>query len=73
MAVEDFRRSTGRTRAAAPVEVRHRGPPEQRLTSRSQKAQEFYERSNADLILDVPRRRRARDRRRGGRLSRSCT
>src|SRR5207253_10259406 len=53
MAVEDFKAKYGENALGGPVEVitaDHQNKPD----LASSKAQEFYERSNADVILDVP-------------------
>src|SRR5881397_3707168 len=53
MAVEDFKAKYGENALGGPVEVitaDHQNKPD----VASSKAQEFYERNNADIILDVP-------------------
>src|SRR3989442_2392789 len=53
MAVEDFKAKYGDNALGGPIEVitaDHKNDP----ALASSKAQEFYERSNADIILDVP-------------------
>src|SRR6266511_2542029 len=53
MAVEDFKAKYGDNALGGPIEVitaDHQNKPD----LASSKAQEFYERNNADIILDVP-------------------
>src|SRR5437773_8115071 len=53
MAVEDFKAKYGENALGGPIEVitaDHQNKPD----LASSKAQEFYERNNADIILDVP-------------------